>query len=81
MTSRLDEAVLASPADEAELVWLEVQRSLVGHGPRRPESEVSVERTVMARVREGGREGRYRTVGSDLPHERLHLRRRNGGIM
>ncbi len=63
---RLETVLAGSPADETELVWLEVLR---GDGLRRGhrvDVRVSPERTVLVRVLDLGRVGSYRTGSSEI---------------
>lgn len=56
-----------SPADETELVWLEVVRSRIDTRRSRREPPAEHQTTVLIRVEERGRTGSYRTgaVGTD----------------
>lgn len=60
ISTLLERAVTSSPADETEIVWIEVRRSRAAVGLRTAEPSVRTERNALVRVREGGRRGSFR---------------------
>lgn len=62
--SRIESVLEHSPADETEVVWLEVRRGTAQRKGPRVELRITPERTVLVRVLDLGRVGSYRT-GSD----------------
>ncbi|MDX1503560.1 MAG: metallopeptidase TldD-related protein [Thermoanaerobaculia bacterium] len=63
----LEHAVDSSPADETELVWLEVQRGrLAGEAARLEAPRRLVDRTVLVRVIDRGRVGLHRLGAAEL---------------
>ncbi len=64
-TSALDTAVLASPADETEIVWWEVRRSRTAHAVTDADSYRRLEQSALIRVREGKCSGGYRLDAPD----------------
>lgn len=64
VTSRLDDAVRESPADDTEIVWLETRRQRAGWNLEVAAPPSPGGRAVLIRVREGQRYGHYRTGGS-----------------
>ena len=65
ISERLETVLAQSPADETELVWLEVGRGRATRRGKRIETQLSPERTVLVRVLDLGRVGSYRTGSSD----------------
>ncbi len=63
---RLGRVLAGSPADETELVWLEVLRGEASRRESRIDVRVSPERTVLVRVLDLGRVGSYRTGSSEI---------------
>lgn len=63
---RLETVLAESPADETEVVWLEVSRGEATRRGKRAEVRISPERTILVRVLDLGRVGSYRT-GSGEP--------------
>lgn len=64
---RLEEALKESPADETEIVWLEIRRG--GSSNRRGERPLlrpAHERTVLVRVHQHSRPGSHRTGGGEV---------------
>ena len=68
MAERLERALADAPADETDIVWLEVRRGQESLGRRRTEGAEAQERTLLVRVRESGRTGLHR-AGSAEPAE------------
>ena len=66
MLSRLERALASSPADATELIWVEARRGQESNGKRRRDSYELQERMVLARVRESGRTGTYRTNACEI---------------
>lgn len=66
--SRLARAVATSPADETEIVWMEIGRGEAESSGRQPLVAPTLERTVLVRIHERGRQGSHRT-GSATPGE------------
>ncbi|HVT58682.1 MAG TPA: metallopeptidase TldD-related protein [Thermoanaerobaculia bacterium] len=64
MTGLLEQALSRSPADATEIGWIEARRAQDGLGRRRREPWSGHERTVLVRVRVGGRTGLHRTGGT-----------------
>jgi predicted Zn-dependent protease len=62
----LESVLEASPADETELVWLEVSRGEATRRGNRIDVRVSPERTVLVRVLDLGRVGSYRTCSGTV---------------
>lgn len=63
IAENLERALQASPADETEVVWLEVRRGTAQNQRRRIESRIHHERTILIRVIDRGRVGSHRTGG------------------
>ncbi len=66
ISERLEAVLAASPADETELVWLEVLRGEASRRGKRIDVRVSPERTVLVRVLDLGRVGSYRTGSGEV---------------
>ncbi len=62
---RLEAVLASSPADETELVWLEVVRGVATRTGSRTDVRLVPERTVLVRVLDLGRVGSYRTGGAE----------------
>ncbi|MEE8278226.1 MAG: metallopeptidase TldD-related protein [Thermoanaerobaculia bacterium] len=67
ITSRLERTLERSPADETELVWLEVGRHEAANRGQRVEVHESRERTILVRVLDRGRVGSHRTGTYEVP--------------
>lgn len=61
ISDRIETVLLHSPADETEIVWLEMRRGKSGKRNRQIESRLSRERTIMVRVIDRRRVGSHRT--------------------
>lgn len=64
--SRIEEVLKHSPADETEIVWLEVRRGSARRQGSRVDVRVTPERTVLVRVLDLGRVGSYRTGSAEV---------------
>jgi PmbA protein len=67
MMSRLERVLAYSPADSAEIAWIEVRRAQVaaGRGGREGPAAPRRDRTLSIRVRQSGRTGLHRTGGME----------------
>jgi predicted Zn-dependent protease len=61
----LERVLESSPADETELVWLEVRRGEATRQGNQIEASIRPERTVLVRVLDLGRVGSYRTCSGE----------------
>lgn len=66
IAGRIETVLAHSPADETEVVWLEVQRGSARRRNKRVEVTVQPERTVLVRVLDLGRVGSFRTGASEV---------------
>jgi predicted Zn-dependent protease len=64
--SRLDHLLAGSTAESTEISWLEVRRGQESGGKGRRDGRESFERSILVRVREGGRTGIHRTAAAGL---------------
>jgi predicted Zn-dependent protease len=65
ISERLERALVHSPADETELVWIESRSGLAKSRGARVDAQTARHRTVMARVLDRGRIGSHRTGFAD----------------
>jgi predicted Zn-dependent protease len=65
ISERLEGALKHSPADETELVWMEVRRGEAASRGPRVDARLTRHRTVVARVLDRGRIGSHRTGFGD----------------
>lgn len=63
---RLERALADSPADETEIVWLEIERGGASNRGERVLLRPTHERTVLVRVHQNSRPGSHRTGGSEV---------------
>ena len=61
VAERLESVLDQSPADETELVWLELKRGESSHRAQRSDPHDTLHRTVLVRVLDRGRVGSYRS--------------------
>lgn len=66
IAGRIQTVLEQSPADETEIVWLEVQRGAARRKNKRVEVSIQPERTVLVRVLDLGRVGSFRTGASEI---------------
>ncbi|MCP4203295.1 MAG: hypothetical protein GY769_15335 [bacterium] len=66
IAERIETVLDHSPADETEVVWLEVRRGAARRQNRRVELKVRPERTVLVRVLDLGRVGSFRTGAAEI---------------
>ncbi len=64
--SRIETVLAHSPADETEVVWLEVRRGTARRKDSRIDLQITPERTVLVRVLDLGRVGSYRTGSAEV---------------
>ncbi len=70
----LEQALERSPADETELVWLEVGRRWATNSDERIQVQEATERTVLVRVLDRRRVGSHRTGTGALPELETAIR-------
>ena len=66
IAERIESVIEHSPADETEIVWLEVQRGTGRRKKNQIDVSVCPERTVLVRVLDLGRVGSFRTGASEV---------------
>ncbi len=66
IVSRLEHLLAGSTAESTEISWLEVRRGQESGGKGRRDGRESFERSILVRVREGGRTGIHRTAAAGL---------------
>jgi PmbA protein len=66
IVSRLEHLLALSTAESTEISWLEIRRGQESGGKGRRDGYESFERSILVRVREGGRTGIHRTAAANL---------------
>lgn len=66
IASRIETVLEHSPADETELVWLELRRGTATRQGSRVDLRLTPERTVLVRVLDLGRVGSFRTGSAEV---------------
>ncbi len=66
IVSRLEHLLALSTAESTEISWLEIRRGQESGGKGRRDGSETFERSILVRVREGGRTGIHRTAAANL---------------